>query len=174
MRTLVLDPAPAEIDRLRERRHRSGADRRDEVWEGVYHMVPAPGAAHSLLAQQLAVLLDAPARAAGLVVSADFNLGSEDDYRVPDLGVHRMRPRGTWIASAAVAVEIVSPQDETWEKLPFYAARGVEELLIVDPANRSVSWLALRDGDYRPADRGQALDLTAEELARRIDWPPLE
>jgi len=44
-------------------------------------MVPAPGAAHSLIAQQLAVQLDGPARGAGLVVSVDFNLGAGDDWR---------------------------------------------------------------------------------------------
>jgi Uma2 family endonuclease len=174
MRTLVLDPTPAEIDRLRERRRRSGADRRDEVWEGVYHMVPAPSAAHSLVAAQLAVLLAAPARAVGLTVSADFNLGSEADYRVPDLGVHRVPPRGTWIASAAIAVEIVSPQDETPEKLPFYAAHEVQELLIVDPSARSARWLALRGGEYRSVERSQALDLAGEDLTARIDWPPAE
>jgi hypothetical protein len=43
-------------------------------------MVPAPGAAHSLIAAQLAIRLHGPARAAGLVVSVDFNLGTEDDY----------------------------------------------------------------------------------------------
>jgi hypothetical protein len=42
MRTLILDPAPAKLEELREQRRRSGLDRLDEVWEGVLHMVPAP------------------------------------------------------------------------------------------------------------------------------------
>jgi hypothetical protein len=35
MRTLLPDPPPAELQPLLERRRRSGADRFDEVWEGV-------------------------------------------------------------------------------------------------------------------------------------------
>ncbi len=38
-----------------------------------------------------------------------------------------------WFATAALVVEIVSPGDKTWEKLPFYAAHSVDESLIVDP-----------------------------------------
>ena len=174
MRTLILDPPPAQLQDLLDRRRRNGADRHDEVWQGVRHMVPAPGAAHSLIAQQLAILLDAPARAAGLVVSVDFNLGREDDYRVPDLGIHRGLPRGTWIPTAAAAIEILSPQDETWEKLAFYAEHRVEELIVVDPATRSVDWRGLGDGEYVPIERSALLDLDALRLAARIEWPPTD
>ena len=47
-------------------------------------------------------------------------------------------------------------------------------MLIIDPANHSVRWLALRAGTYRPADRSKLLDLAASELAERIDWPERE
>jgi Uma2 family endonuclease len=173
MRTLVLDPPPAQLQELLEHRRQVGVDRHDEVWGGVYHMIPAPNAAHSLVAQQLAVLLDGPARAAGLLVSADFNLGAESDFRVPDLGVHDDQPTGTWIATAAIVVEILSPQDETREKLPFYAEHGVDELLIVDPTRRSVEWLARHENEYRPADASKIIDLGATELASLIDWPSI-
>jgi Uma2 family endonuclease len=173
MPTLILDPPPAGLEELLEQRRRMGADRHDEVWEGVYHMVPGPNAPHSFAAQQLAVLLDAPARAAGLHVSLEFNIGlDKDNYRVPDLGVHRERRPGVWIPTAAIVVEILSPTDEAWQKLPFYAERGVDELLFVDPATRSVTWMALGEGEYRPVDRSQLIDLDASELAQRIDWPP--
>jgi len=174
MRTLVLDPPPPQLEELLERRRRMGADRRDEVWAGVYHMVPGPGGAHSLIVQQAAVLLDAPARAAGLRVSVEFNMGVKDDFRMPDLGVHRERPLGVWIPTAAIALEILSPGDETWEKLPFYAEHEVDELVIVDPEAHSVTWLALREGEYRPADRSEILTMSASELADRIEWPPSE
>jgi Uma2 family endonuclease len=174
VRTLILDPAPAQLQELLDRRRRNGADRHDEVWQGVHHMVPAPGAAHSLIAQQLAILLDGPARAAGLVVSVDFNLGAEHDYRVPDLGIHRGRPHGTWIPTAAAAVEILSPEDETWDKLPFYAGHRVDELIIVDPSTKSVDWRALRDGQYLPTERSGLVDLDSPRLAAQIDWPPTD
>jgi hypothetical protein len=172
MRTLVLDPPPPQLEALLEQRRRTGTDKHDEVWEGVYHMIPGPGIAHALAAQQLAVLLDAPARAHGLVVSTEFNLGSnKDNYRVPDLGVHRNPQLAVWVPTAAITVEVLSPDDDTWKKLPFYAQHEVDELLIVDPAERSVTWLALREGEYRPVEHSQVLDLSASALVEQIDWP---
>ncbi len=172
MRILVLDPPPPQLEELLERHRRMGVDRRDEVWAGVYHMVPGPNGVHSLIVQQLCVLLDAPARASGLRASVAFNMGVKDDFRIPDLGVHRGIPHGVWIPTAAIAVEVLSPEDETWEKLPFYAEHGVDELAIVDPEAHSVTWLALSEGEYRPTDRSEIVDLSATELANRIDWPP--
>jgi len=173
MPTLILDPPPAGLEELLEQRRRMGADRHDEVWEGVYHMVPGPNAPHSFVAHHVSVLLDAPARAAGLHVGMEFNVGlGVDNFRVPDLGVHRELRTGTWVPTAAIVVEILSPTDEAWQKLSFYAERGVDELVFVDPAERSVTWLALQEGEYRPVERSGLIDLGAAELAQRIDWPP--
>ena len=173
MRTVVLDPSTASLDELLERRRRSGLDRLDEVWEGVLHMVPAPIGEHADIKQQLAEQLGPRARAAGLwPTMGEFNLGdSEDDFRVPDGGLHRERLRGVWHHTAALVVEIASPNDESWQKLPFYAAHGVAEVLIVDPRKRQVHWLGLTDGDYTPIERSALLDLGPRELAERIDWP---
>lgn len=171
---LVLEPATAGLDEVLERRRRAGLDRLDEVWKGVLHMVPAPSGQHSYVAQQLAVILDGPARDAGLVAAiGEFNLGeSEHDYRVPDGGVHRDIPQGVWLATAAIVVEIVSPGDESWEKLPFYARQLVDEILIVDPQARTVHWLVLAAGSYEPIDCSQLIGLSAADLTARIDWPP--
>jgi Uma2 family endonuclease len=79
-----------------------------------------------------------------------------------------------WHPTAALVFEVVSPDDETWDKLPFYAAHGVDELLIVDPTERSVHWLALEGGEYREAERSGLIDLGPSKLAERIDWPPSE
>src|SRR5947209_16469162 len=93
MPTLVRDPQPAEFEALLERRHRLGQDLMDEVWNGVYVMNPAPAGRHAEVVQQLAEILGAPARAAGLVPMVSiFNLGEPDDYRVPDGGLLRERP----------------------------------------------------------------------------------
>jgi Uma2 family endonuclease len=173
MPTLVLDPPPHELEAMLERRRRSGLHRLDEVWGGVLHMVPAPSGEHAYIAQQLAVLLDEPARAAGLVPAMhELNLGSsEEDFRVPDGALHRAIPRGVWHLTAALVVEIVSPGDESWQKLPFYAAHGVDEALIVEPSAQAVHWLALADGEYRDVERSGLIDLGPAELAERIDWP---
>ena len=75
MRTLLPDPLPTEVEALLARRRQWGADTHDEVWEGVLHVVPAPGHKHAAIAQQLAVILDGPARTAGLQPTmAEFNL----------------------------------------------------------------------------------------------------
>jgi Uma2 family endonuclease len=174
MPTLVMDPPPAELEALLERRRRLGLDHHDEMWEGVYHMAPAPNAPHSFAGYQLAVLLHDPANTAGLYVGLEFNLGVQNDHRIPDLGVHRERPTGAWVATAALAVEVVSPGDESWEKLAFYAAHHVDEVLIVDPATRSVDWLGLQDGEYRPIERSGLIDLGVSDLVEQIDWPPTE
>jgi Uma2 family endonuclease len=174
MRTVVPDPPPAEFEALLERRRRCGADTHDEIWDGVYHVTPAPSMAHSLIARQLAELLGPLARAARLAFSNEFNLGESDDFRVPDLGLHRDPLPGVRHPTAALVVEVVSPGDETWEKLPFYARHDVDEALIVDPAEREVHWLALQGGEYRPVQRSGLIELGARELSERIDWPALD
>jgi Uma2 family endonuclease len=172
MRAVVLDPSSAGLEELLERRRRSGLDRLDEVWDGVLHMVPAPSGPHSSLEWQLAYLLSPLARQAGLHAGGQFNLGEgEHDFRVPDGGLHREPPLVTWYSTVALVLEIVSPGDESWERLSFYAAHGVDEVLIVDPATRSVDWLGLSDGEYRPIERSGLVEMSASELAARIDWP---
>src|SRR5579875_1411544 len=165
MTTLIRDPEPVELARLLERR--------DELWEGVLHMNPPPAYGHQELAQQLAVLLDAPARAAGLrAIVQEVGIGTEADYRVPDCALLRPPVDGSTALhrTVALAIEIVSPDDETWAKLPFYAAHGVEELLIVDPQERQVHWLSLQGGEYLAIRRSALIELGADELAGRIEW----
>ncbi len=176
MRTVVLDPHTAGLDELLERRRRSGLDRLDEVWAGVLHMIPAPSLVHARVAQQLAELLGPLAREAGLESTMhEFNLGeSERDFRVPDGALHRPGAAGTWLPTAALVVEIVSPGDETWEKLGFYASHSVEEVLIVDPHERKVHWLELADGQYRNARHSRLVDLGPQELVELLDWPSVE
>jgi Uma2 family endonuclease len=174
MATLVLDPQPAEFDALLEHRRRLGLDHRDEVWEGVLHVNPPPTGEHQVILQQLAELLGPLARDASLVpLINEFGLGREgkDNYRVPDGGLHRALPRGVYQRTAALVIEIVSPGDESWAKLPFYAAHEVDELLIVVPEKRAVDWLGLTDGEYRPIERSGLIDLGPSELAEQIDWP---
>jgi Uma2 family endonuclease len=135
MRTVVKDLAPPEFEALLERRRRLG--RFDEMWEGVLHMNPAPSYEHQRLSQRLAVILDPLASAAGLeAVVGGVNIGDPRDYRIPDGSLHRPGSGGTYLSSAELVVEIVSPDDDTWKQLALYAAHQVDELLIVDRTQR--------------------------------------
>jgi Uma2 family endonuclease len=172
MPTLVRDPQPAEFEALLERRRRLGQDLFDEVWEGVLHMNPAPSGMHARIEAQLLAILQGLAGAAGPTVVGQFNLGADEhDYRVPDGGLHRDFTDRVFYPTAALVIEIVSAGDETWEKLEFYARRGVDELLIVDPQDRTVSWLGLDAGEYKHLKRSRLIELGAAQLAELIDWP---
>ncbi|MGH9055276.1 MAG: Uma2 family endonuclease [Acidimicrobiales bacterium] len=172
MKTVVLDPVPVEVERLIARRQRLGQDRFDEVWEGTYHMAPAPRGRHGYLDGELAAMLRPRAEAAGLVETGQVNIGQPDDYRVPDRAYHRdFDPEAVYYPTAAVVVEIVSPGDETYQKLPFYAAHRVDEVLVVDPVGRSVRVLALAGEAYEDADRSSALGAGVEELQAGVRWP---
>ena len=84
---------------------------------------------------------------------------------------HRPGAAGTWHPTAALVIEIVSPGDESWDKLPFYAAHHVDEVLILDPEEHAVHWLGLTGDEYRPIERSTLIDLGQSDLAGQIDWP---
>lgn len=173
MATFVLDPEPIELQELREYRERHDLDRWDEVWDGVLHMNPIPTGEHQYILQQLAVLLDPLARDAGLVPLIQvFAVGdSRENFRAPDGGLHRTRPRGVWRHTAALVIEVVSPGDESWKKFDFYAKHDVDEVLIVDHKERLVHWFALQDGEYKPVERSALIELGPAELAEQLEWP---
>ena len=171
MPTLVLDPQPPWLERLLEERRRSGAARRDEVWEGVLHVIPPPSVEHERLAHALHVLLDPHAAAVKLVVVGTVGIGTEDNYRVPDLALLRPGYAPHWNRTAALIVEILSARDDTWEKLPFYAQHQVDEVMIVVPSERRIRWLGPEaDGEYRPLERSRLLGVSSTELAAQLIW----
>jgi Uma2 family endonuclease len=170
--TLVLDPPPADFAALLERRRQSGADRFDEVWDGVRHMGPAPLRRHADLQIQLALVLAPRAGSRGLRYLDAFNIGGPDNFRIPDAGVVEPGPGDAlYLPTARVVVEVLSPNDETYAKFPFYVAHNVQELLVVDPDERRVRWFALQNGGYGQVTHSTVLDLSAETLVDAIDWP---
>ena len=141
MRAVLLD-VPAEL--LADRR-RMGLDIRDEMWEGVLHMVPSPTTDHQGFSSDLHLALAPLARARGLrhffeTAVYDPAAAPETNYRVPDqvyASPEYVSRRGIE-GRAALVVELLSPHDETYDKLAFYAGVGVEEVLIIDPITRAV------------------------------------
>lgn len=133
MKALIL-----EVDeRLLEERRRLGHDVRDEMWEGVLHMVPPAGRRHQRFGGKLYRVLGISADKRGLESLYETGLyrpGVDDDYRVPDLMFVRpelVTERGV-DGPADLVVEIRSPGDETYLKLPWYADLGVSEMLVID------------------------------------------
>jgi Uma2 family endonuclease len=171
MKTVILGDPPPEIAAFLARRRALDQDRSDEVWEGDYHVVPAPHPWHSYIDRTLAVLLEPPARAASLVGLSEFNLGEKDDFRVPDAGYVRGIPNQVFVPTAAIVLEVVSPGDETWEKFDFFARHGVEEICIVDPRQQQIRWFALRGAGYEETAGSDLLGVSAKDLVSRIDWP---
>jgi hypothetical protein len=135
-------------------------------------MAPAALRRHADLQAQVIAILHGPGRAGGLRAAGEFNLGEKGDYRIPDAALLRPGPDQMYVPTAAVVAEILSPGDETWDKLPFYAAHHVDEALIVDPDQRAVRWLALDEhGDYQPVQHSGLIDLGPAQLAEELDWP---
>lgn len=174
MRVLTVDPPPAELEAVLARRHEIGADTHDEIWDGVLHMAPAAHERHADVQAQLLEFLGPLARAAGLRPRGEFNLGEPGDFRVPDGGLRRPEAQAVFLTTAALVFEVVSPGDETWAKVAFYAAHGVDELLIVDPETRRVDWLGLAGAQYAPVEQSSLIDLGPEQLSQLIDWPALD
>lgn len=172
MTTVVLGELSA-LDELLARRRALGQDLFDEVWTGVYHVAPAPNVAHGQVDRQLAALLHTPARSAGLVATGPFNLGGPEDYRVPDGGYLRGRPVGIWQPTAAIVVEVVSPDDESYAKFDFYAAHHVDEVVIADPLLGRVRIWVLHSSGYSETSHSQLLNVAAADLVEQIDWPPI-
>lgn len=148
MRAVLLSPPESFL----AERHRQGIDRWDEVWEGVLHMVPPPSDWHQRFAFKLGVALARVTDARGLEASHETGLfrtpGAEQDYRVPDLIVTSpaVRKKRGVEGAPDVVFELLSPDDESREKLPFYEAVGAREVFLIDPETRQVE-LYVRRGE---------------------------
>lgn len=172
VRTVILGPRPPEVEALIERRRALGLDRRDEIWEGEYHMAPYAHGRHGWLDQAMAEVLGPLCRARGLIGSGPVNLGVKNDFRVPDRVIHRDRRTHLYYPTVAMVVEILSPDDETFEKFGFYAAHGVDEILVVDAATRTVRLWVLDAGQYQESDDSGLLGVPVSRIAEQIAWPP--
>jgi Uma2 family endonuclease len=171
MTTVILGEHP-EVQAMIDRRRALGQDGSDEVWDGVYYVVPHAHVHHSLMQARLIRVLGDLVSVRGFEVSAEFNLGKQNNYRVPDLGVHRGTPDELYVPSAALVVEILSPNDKTFEKFDFYARHDVEEILVVDLVKRSLSlWVSDGSSSYLAASDSAILETSCDQLQTKISWP---
>jgi Uma2 family endonuclease len=141
-----------------EERARLGIDRWDEVWEGMLHVVPPPSLVHQRLSSKLSQFLGPLLEKRGIETLHETGVyrpgAGETDCRVPDLlflaiGREPSLATDRGIEGGPLAVvEIRSPDDQTLDKLPFYASLGVVEVIVIEPDTRTVDIHRLVDGRY--------------------------
>ncbi len=141
MTTLITD-RHLERSLIRHRRMR-GADRYDEVWNGVYIMNAYPNIEHQGLVGRLTSIL--------LFLIDDQKLGMvlpgcnisdrpqkwKENYRCPDVvvflnGTKAVNKKTHFFGGPDLVIEIISPNDSSREKLEFYGKVGTRELLLLD------------------------------------------
>ncbi|MCO6457817.1 MAG: Uma2 family endonuclease [Pirellulaceae bacterium] len=184
MPTLILD-AELELS-LRAERSASGADQRDEVWEGVYVMVPlADDERQELVTRFTAIFQEALGWPGLAQVRAGVNVSDRSDdwqqnYRIPDVAV--FLPSGAavnrgsyWQGGPDFAVEIVSSQDRTRDKLEFYSRVRVGELLVVDRQPWRLELCRLESGRWQLAESsalGDGQSIASRQLPFSFCWEP--
>ena len=169
MNVHVFDPHVArEIVRNRES---ADSGHRDEVWEGEYFVMPDPNNEHQGLIGKLVLFLGIAVtlRNLGTVVPGGNISDRVDDwtqnYRIPDVAVYLNETsavdRGThWFGGPELAIEIVSPEDLSREKLPFYAKVGTREVLIIDRDPWTLELYRLREGSLELVGVSKSTDST--------------
>jgi Uma2 family endonuclease len=126
---------------IQDRRDR-GADRYDEVWEGVYIVSPLADLRHQeLVAGLSAILFDVVNKEGRGRVFPGANVSDRrtrwrHDFRTPDVVVVLDNGRAVdctthFMGEPDFLIEIESPGDETEEKIAFYSRLGVRELLLI-------------------------------------------
>jgi Uma2 family endonuclease len=155
MVAMVMDEALER--RLIARRRATGADRYDEVWDGIYVMSPLADIEHQDLASGIVTVLRTTVQWPGLgrvfggVNISDRQRGWRKNFRCPDVAVflngsRAVQCKAHWHGGPDFAVEVVSPRDRSLKKLPFYEQIGTRELLLVDRKPWSLTLYRLGNG----------------------------
>jgi len=148
---------------IADRRAR-GADHHDEVWEGVYMMSPLANDEHQEIVGGFQAVLYRVIQEPGLgkvrpgVNVSDRHRDWKENYRCPDVVVRMEHGRAEihdthWLGGPDFLVEVVSPDDQTYEKLPFYEAIGTREVLVIDRRPWAMVLYRLTDGKLLEAGR---------------------
>lgn len=148
------------LNNLILQRQRLGIDQKDEVWDGVYVIMPEPTNVHQRITSDLTVVLrQVVPKSLGDVLPganvSDRKVGWKKNFRAPDVVVvlHSGRAQDCdthWLGGPDFLVEVRSPGDDTNAKVPFYSRLGVRELLIIHRDTRRLD-LYRHDGDVLSA-----------------------
>lgn len=158
MTVIVLDQYVE--DQILAERKKSGADRFDEVWDGVYIMAPLANTEHQDLGFRLAMAFSqvvGPELKNTVFVGVNVSDREEDwtqNYRCPDVAVFLPGTKAKncgahWFGGPDLAVEILSPGDRGRDKFDFYARIGVREVLVIAREPWSLELHRLRGTKFR-------------------------
>ncbi|MGL4419846.1 MAG: Uma2 family endonuclease [Gemmataceae bacterium] len=135
MPLLMLDPAD-----IAEYRARCD-ERREESWNGVTVMAPAPNDDHQDLQLGLGTVLRAVVGRNGKV-RPSVNISNQaqewmQNYRVPDIVVYLNTNPATnhqshWVGGPDLLIEILSPGEDPQAKFGFYASIQTHEILVIE------------------------------------------
>ncbi len=142
MPVVVLDPELTE-QILADREASPGGRRREEVWDGVTFIMPDADTEHNDIAVFFSWVFrsvfspDRGDRVQGSTNVTNRPKRWKSNYRNPDVCLFRngnpAEDRRThWYGGPDFALEIVSPDDRSRDKLDFYARVGTREVLILD------------------------------------------
>ncbi len=147
---------PVAIPQVLGFRERTGASRFDEMWEGVLHMPPSPSFHHQSHASRILnffveVWCPRTGGAAVMQINVSTTERWDQDYRIPDVSVmlpERVPRTEVMFVQPNVVFEVRSPGDETYDKLAFYAAVGVEAIVVVERDTKAVQVFSLAGENF--------------------------
>jgi Uma2 family endonuclease len=162
-----------ELRQMILRRRGLEIDHKDEVWDGVYVIMPDPTLTHQQIVTRLTSILvmviNNAGRGQALAGSnvSDRRSGWKRNFRVPDVVVVLSDSRAVdcdthWFGGPDFLVEVLSPGDDTNAKIPFYADIGVRELLIIHRDSRRLRLFRHNGTDLVPVEADARKWLTSE------------
>ncbi len=184
MTMLIQDRLAAK--EILDQRRASGNDRWDEVWDGVYILMPNPNVEHQDIATSWSAIFKIVVDWPGLgkayqgVNVSDRAEDWKKNYQCPDVAVYlsgnpAVAKNAYWLGGPDFAIEIISPDDRAREKFDFYASVGVRELLLIDRDPWSLELFGRRGTDWSLSGRSTPEDpqiLSSETLPIRFGMVP--
>lgn len=162
-------------------RRSRGLDRWDEVWDGVLHLTPAPSVEHLRILDELIMILGRHLTATGrgtlrLGINLFRDQGRRIDYRIPDLTFvaagheHILLDDGVRGGCPDAVIEIRAPEDETYEKLPFYAALRIREVIVIERDTRRLELHRLDGAQYVTLQPDREGWLRSDTMGVQLRW----
>lgn len=160
-----------------DERHAAGRDRWDYWSEGRLVLANAPSRRHKRIVDFLHNAMWPIADGLGLIFSHEVNVGTDQrESRIPDACVYAPdTPMASpeFFATLLMAIEVLSPGEESMAKVEFYSRHGVQEYLEVDPSTQRALLLRLAPSGPEPVGRSSILGVTVEQMTSLIRWDAL-